>query len=89
MSQYDNISGDVRIDYITRADFEHQERLNRQQSFAQTCAEEIGEVVIRVDMDDEESMRASVDQINAIAANARIFILEALDNKRLRKALKG
>ncbi len=90
MKPFDIISGvEMRREHLDRADDEYQARRNRQRQVAQTCAEEIGEVLIRADLDDEDSLRSAVEQINAIAANARIFVLEALDNKRLRKALKG
>ncbi len=90
MNQHDRISGpEMRREHIAHAEGEYQERLNRQSSLAQTCAEEIGEVLVRADLDDEDNLRMTLDQINAIASNARVFVLEALDNKRLRKALKG
>ena len=72
-----------------RADIDYMARVARQLPMARTCAEEIAEVVVLADLDDEDSIQSSVKHIDAIAANARIFLLEALENKRARKALEG
>ncbi len=89
ISQYDDISGDERRARLERADSDYMARLNRQLSMAQACAEEIAEILVRVDLNEEDDLRRSVEHISDVAANARVFLLEALENKRLRKALEG
>ncbi len=88
-SQYDKTTAVMRQNLVTKADDELQSRINRQRPMAQTCGEEIAEVVLRADLDDEVNLRSSIEQVSSIATNARIFLLEALQNLRQRKALKG
>ncbi len=88
-SEYDRITTVMRKNLILKADDELQARLNRQNSMAQTCAEELAEIVVRADLEDEEGLKASIEQINTIATNARIFLLEGIQNLRQRKALRG
>ena len=89
MSEYDRATAVMRRNLIAKTEEELQARLARQDSMAQTCAEELAEIIIRADLDDEDSLRQSIEQINAINMNARIFLLEGIQNLRQRRALKG
>ena len=89
MSEYDRATAVMRRNLIAKTEDEHQARLNRQNDMAQTCAEELAEILIRADLDDEEAIKQSIEQINAINMNARIFLLEGIQNLRQRRALRG
>ncbi len=77
----------MRQSLVTKADDERQARANRKGATAQECGEELAQAVLQADLDDEESLRSSVEQIAAIATNARVFLLEAIQNLRTRKSL--
>lgn len=88
-SQYDKITAVMRQNLVTKVQDEFQARLGRQEAMARACAEELAEIMIRVDLDDEEAIRQAVEQSNAVYMNARIFLLEASQNLRQRRAMKG